>query len=565
MSKKTNFNVENIELIREDPESQFTTLEIHAFSSGKNKHDMTCSEEVLMSTAYSIYDKPVVYNYADMIGDFGTHTDPERTLIAGFVISDSAVFTRLDDGRLGLFVKAKLWKYYVPKVIELLKMSNGTKKVSVEMDLFSKINEDTGIEEMLDFEYSGVCILGDLIEEASPGAHLKVETFAKKNLEFKKAKDKEFGLYEGIDFKIPEEVRTNVQKGMELKNVHGRGGSSVVLTIARHLIKNEVMTPEKLKLMNRYLSRYKEMNLKDKESNEWISWNLLGGNSGLTWAEEIVEKMKRKEEMEMKYFERESVGMNTMNTDNDKSSEKEVIYMEEEKEFEKDMEKEDMAEETSDSEKEDEEIKEESKEYAEETEEVEEKEEEMSLDANLDVKAILSFLEEETEDYKAMSEKYSVESEEKDFSEMALYMFGKMKYMKDKMESLEKEKEEFTSKMEQMSKDQEVYMSENMELKKYKEDKEKESFEFSVDGVLKEIEGRVKIPQTEMEELKTLALEKYSVESFEEWSNFAKAKAFSFTPKENKEKKEDFLRFDWGRNTKEEKVSKRNPWEKKKE
>jgi hypothetical protein len=156
-------------------------------------------------------------------------------------------------------------------------------------------------EEMLDFEYSAVCVLGDLITEASPGAHLEVLSFAKK--EYEKALHLEFSrMYDEIDFSIPEEVKNNAQKGLDLRKQYNRGGTSIGLATARYLIKNKSATPEKIRHIAKYFPRHAKDNLNDKTSNGWIAWMLFGGNSGRTWSTGIAEKMNEIDEREMAYF-----------------------------------------------------------------------------------------------------------------------------------------------------------------------------------------------------------------------------------------------------------------------
>ena len=182
VNKHLLFDIESGEIIEDNQSSQFATVKIFAFNSGWNRHDMYCSLDTLKNTASSIYDKPVIYSFSKLFRDFDSHTDPEKSFIAGFIVRDSAEFIELEDGRTSLSVLAKIWKMYAPQFMQLLKESeNHEKKVSVEMELKDYSEMENG-EEMLDFEYSAVCVLGDLITEASPGAHLEVLRFAKKDM-----------------------------------------------------------------------------------------------------------------------------------------------------------------------------------------------------------------------------------------------------------------------------------------------------------------------------------------------------------------------------------------------
>ena len=103
MNKKINFAVQKFNFVEEDADSQFATVEIEAFSSGVNRHDLTCPVEVLKSTAPTIYEKPIVFEKSTL--DFGSHADNEDDRrIAGFIVPNSAEFFERPDGRTGLRV-----------------------------------------------------------------------------------------------------------------------------------------------------------------------------------------------------------------------------------------------------------------------------------------------------------------------------------------------------------------------------------------------------------------------------------------------------------------------------
>ena len=62
MTEKIQFSIEKFEEIDDDPNSQFATAKIQAFSSGENRHELICSVDKLKETAPSIYNKPILYN-----------------------------------------------------------------------------------------------------------------------------------------------------------------------------------------------------------------------------------------------------------------------------------------------------------------------------------------------------------------------------------------------------------------------------------------------------------------------------------------------------------------------
>jgi len=587
VNKHLLFDIESGEIIEDNQSSQFATVKIFAFNSGWNRHDMYCSLDTLKNTASSIYDKPVIYSFSKLFRDFDSHTDPEKSFIAGFIVRDSAEFIELEDGRTSLSVLAKIWKMYAPQFMQLLKESeNHEKKVSVEMELKDYSEMENG-EEMLDFEYSAVCVLGDLITEASPGAHLEVLSFAKK--EYEKALHLEFSrMYDEIDFSIPEEIKNNAKKSIELYKKYG-GGTSVGLAIARYIIKNQSVTPEKIRSIEKYFFRHAKDNLTNKTSNEWISWLNRGGNEGKNWSSSIVEKMNEIDKREMTYFsdienfekvtfpykdksemnpalkginppisvsqantiarQADSIGSDkekngwaiaisnfkkTHKVENGKwvRKEKSKNMEEEKKDFEQETEEEDkekMAEKPKEENMSDEKENEESEDEKPEEEEKSEKED-MSLDANLDVKAILAFLQEETEDYKSLAAEFSDEKEVKNFSKMTYYMFEKIKKMAEQLKNKESEASS--------------YMAENEDLKKYKKEKEDEQFNFSVDSILKKIEEKTEIPKDELSSLKEKSKE-FSLENISVWENLAKARALDFAIKKDSKKEDEEPRYGW--------------------
>lgn len=170
MTKRIVFDIESADIVEENPDSQFATAKLMLFSSGENRHSMVCSEDVLKETASTAFEKPIIFEVSNALGDFGTHSD--KTVPAGFIAPNSAEFIRLDDGRLSLSVLGKIWRSYSGKFIEIFKRNNRTNsKLSVEMELKDYEVRSDGLLEMKDFAYTAACILGEFITEASPSAN----------------------------------------------------------------------------------------------------------------------------------------------------------------------------------------------------------------------------------------------------------------------------------------------------------------------------------------------------------------------------------------------------------
>jgi hypothetical protein len=56
ISKKIYFNIDNLEFVKEDPDSNFAILSIDFFSSGLNKHTLIVPESSLIEYAKTIYN-----------------------------------------------------------------------------------------------------------------------------------------------------------------------------------------------------------------------------------------------------------------------------------------------------------------------------------------------------------------------------------------------------------------------------------------------------------------------------------------------------------------------------
>lgn len=515
MVEKLSFSIENFDIIKEDPNSQFATARVQAFASGSNLHNLECSEETLKKTAQTIYHKPILYTINKWLMDFNSHSKPEDSLIAGFVYPNSGEFIKLEDGRLGLSVIIKLFKRYVPKVMDILKRDKN-KKISVEMDLIEAEERPDGIREMLDFVYSGICLLGDSVREASPGANIQMMSFSKENELYEEAYKMEFtSRYSDVNFAIPSVVKSNAQMGLDLSKQYGIGSTSVNLATARHIVKSENSTPEKVRHIAKTLKGKKFENImKDPPNAEYVAYMLYGGGESKTWSHNLSRELDALDEKHLAFF----------SEDESKKKEEKLVDDELEK-------KEDMAVETPK-----EEAKEDPKEEATETkdeEKQEDKKEEMSLDSNLDLVAVLAMLANETEDYKTLAQDFSDEGT-KNYAKLAYAMYGKMMEMKADCEKMSAEKEEMCGKFAEADEKNKAYMAENEELKKFKADVEANRFNAEVGFALKEIEESVVIPKSEIEALFEES-KKFSLETIDAFKNLAKARAFNFAVKGKKE------------------------------
>lgn len=526
---RLNFQIENAEVLDNGEEGQFATARIEAFSTGLSLHDTVCDEETLVRTAPSIYEKPIIFEYDYMLGDFGAHPEEGKPIISGFVVNNSATFKKREDGRTTLTVLAKIWKKYSGKFLSVLRNTGkDNKKVSVEIEILDSNTVSGNILKLNDFVYSAICVLGDRITEASPGANMQMLSFAKEeNEKFKKAFNEEFsiGRYDGIDFKIPSSVKKNVKKALDST----ASVTSPIKASGKFLLKNESISPARAyELNSQYDMLIKRIKKNPEDEIHKIAYMMLGGEVGKKWIKNLLDLMDVEDKKRESYFSQiESAafaheGEKTRGGGNPIDADKKLGLGEESRE--------EMA-----MEKEEEEKEPKEEEVTENKEEVEENKEEepketFSFDTYVDVMALLAFLKAETETNEEASEDYKEslsmavgelekEGSEKNFGIIGKGMFAKLCKMAEKLKDAEEKNKSF--------------MAENEELKKFKAGIEEERKAYAVEETLKALESKVIIPEEAMAEMREEA-KKFSLESIDAWKNYCKAKSFDFAVRQTK-------------------------------
>lgn len=549
MSKYLQFAIEDINLIEETSLSQFATAKIQAFSSDKNRHDLICEEETLIQTAPTIYNKPILYSIDNTLDDFYTHVTPEKSLICGFVVPDSAEFTRLSDSRLALNVTAKIWKRYAPKVMDLFKRDKGNKKVSVELELFDAEPIDDVFTKMISFAYTGICILGNYVAEASPGANMEILSFSDIKSEYEKDYEKEFS-FNSEDLFIPQSIKDNAQRGFKLKK-EGIKTTSTGLAFGSYLSKNDVINEHYLNSMLKYFSEHSE-----ETSSDNADWYLFGGKEGELWAKDVFEKIKNNKLITFPYKstkeinpalkgiepplslgqanqiarQADAIGVSgekngwaiaissfkkTHKVENgrwvkiinsDKSEKKEEIFMEEDKTL--------MAK------------------------PLEEKKEEAPVEEGKEVPAEEQKVEKKFEfpkniNKEKMSTMFSDDGDEDDEIKMAKEEMCKGEFASPEilMSGMFAKMCKMAEIIAKMAEKEKTYMSKNEELEKFKADVEKSQKAFAVEKTLQELAEKVILPDDAKTEMITEA-EKYSFSELESWRNYCKAKSFDFAVKD---------------------------------
>jgi hypothetical protein len=176
--RKINFEVDRIQSIEEANDSQFARLKLYAFASGGNSHNLMVSEEALKRAAHTIYDKPVVWFYDKWTDDAKGHEPGE--LPCGFVPKENnpLTFEHSDDGRLFLVMEALVWKRYSGDILRLFERDNETKPVSVELNVLESKEIDANSEELVDFVFMAITVLGTNVRPAVKDAKAVVVEFS---------------------------------------------------------------------------------------------------------------------------------------------------------------------------------------------------------------------------------------------------------------------------------------------------------------------------------------------------------------------------------------------------
>ncbi len=521
LSNKLKFAVEDIHLLEDSSidTSQFSLLRVDAFATGKSLHDTYVTEETLRKTAKTILQKPFVFVIDERFSDLGTHNSKE--VAAGFVPHNSRLdFKQLEDGRVMLCVDVLIWRRYSNNLIEYFQRDGGRKGVSVEIEIFeSRENSSNGLLEIVDFCYNAITGLGDMIQSAIPNAEA-VMVFSKEFAEAKNGYELS-SKYDEVDFTIPPQIKKNANKALEAKK-----GSSVALAMARYLIANEKITPERIYQINKF---FKNKNLKEMDA---IALGLYGGKQGYTWAKDLGDKINSIDSKRLSYYADEENYENNQLTEQENTS-VEDNYL--------GLEKEDTTK------------------MAKTKDEQEAPVEGSELDMAADPKP------EETseESPKAQEEnKFSYASvfgSEEKFAEMfaeeeddaedekavfaqAREEFGNGTNTAVMMKGMYAKMCKMARKMAKMEEDSKVYMSENEDLKNRFAEIERSQKEFAVNSVLKELSESVIVPDETLAEMKTES-EKYSLAELDSWKNYAKALCFDFKSKAPKEKGEEVVTY----------------------
>lgn len=94
-------------------------------------------------------------------------------------------------------------------------------------------------------------------------------------------------------------VAKEAEKGLTLREAHGRGGTEVGVRRAHQLKNREAVSDRDIKSMYSYFARHKVDKRgrnwadKDKPSAGYIAWLLWGGEAGKAWVDRLHAKLDK--------------------------------------------------------------------------------------------------------------------------------------------------------------------------------------------------------------------------------------------------------------------------------
>lgn len=203
MGKLISFAVNDAVMTPEEIEQkQFQKIHFRIYSNQLNEHGYLCSLKVLKKYAYTIQGKPILAYYKKYgnhgNGDFGGHEHSmfAQEIAVGFFPNDCIVtYEKGEDGTVYLCADGYIWTEYYQHIVDVFNDFDGVKGVSSEIYMIkTELDEETGIENILQYSFTGLTLLGDYdametpIHPAVPGCHGKLIEFSALEEKYKEAK-----------------------------------------------------------------------------------------------------------------------------------------------------------------------------------------------------------------------------------------------------------------------------------------------------------------------------------------------------------------------------------------
>ena len=442
MDNKIYFSIDDIQEVATEDSVEFAIARIAVLSTKQNSHKINITKEILERDGKSVLGKWVI---ADFDGtDVTTHT--HNTHIIGIVPTDSNIeFVDNPDGTTTMFVDAIISKLYATEIYNLFREHN-FRNVSVEMATANDQEREDGYTDIDGLNIYSICVLGISVGGSCPDANMSITRFSEKSAEEYYQNTKSFSLKQLAEQRNEKLKVTShpIDKSKEAVDMGSWDGDKAKDDLLKE--KNYKSLAKSVCLLledgwedkEKGALKYPVMNLKD---GKWV-YNAQGLSSARAYGEQhdpavadkaisIQKKLGLYKDNDDANKE-EKMEKDKNFSDSDNKEVKENVIMEEEKkemsETEKpteDEKKDDEKEMSCGGEKEmsDDSEDDKLKEEKDEEKDIADEEKKFSLDAYVDEAAMLTMLENETDEMKELADKvtkeFSAEEIVSKFIEMA--------------------------------------------------------------------------------------------------------------------------------------------------
>lgn len=294
---RQSLDIDYMKLLYED--ETVSIVELLVMHEGLNRNRCDISHEVIVDALPSLANKPIwgipnksyLKDYSDDFIEHARNSEQEKNIMIFGIVPESGVKNSQfieKNGKTYLKVQAILFKKYSPIAMNILSQRDGNCKISVE--ILAKGNTVDGVLIIKEMRFMAITCLGSDIKEGIEGSEMDIVRFSLDEA-IKESNEKYLNFAQEETYKIPQPVKDNAQKGLDLRKEFGRGGTNAGVKMAKYLIANETATYEKVKKINEYFPKHKKGDENsDSPSNELIAWNLYGGDEGMEWAKDIINK-----------------------------------------------------------------------------------------------------------------------------------------------------------------------------------------------------------------------------------------------------------------------------------
>lgn len=182
---KYNFEINKFNVVEENSNSQFTTVEIDVCRTGDNSHRLFISDDALKHSASSVKGKPILASFNYNNTEFRGHEDDE--VAVGFFEEKEPDLVE-KDGETYIRAKGKIWKRYFQNVVDIFKSKEGKAEVSMEVEMLEGKEPTAFAKGSMDlFSIMGCTLLG--VAPSIKGSEARVLSFSEMKEEYNKETD----------------------------------------------------------------------------------------------------------------------------------------------------------------------------------------------------------------------------------------------------------------------------------------------------------------------------------------------------------------------------------------